>query len=71
MTITAACLGAMIGGALIWILETWVFNGTAPGIARDFVDWLAPLAGAFVFAWLERTHHFLGEHIRQEKSEPQ
>lgn len=50
--VTAACFGALIGGALIWALETWVFTGGVPGIGRDFIDWLAPVLGALVSGWL-------------------
>jgi len=48
--VTAACLGAVLGGALIWALETWVFTGgVVPDAWRSLVDWVAPLIGAALF----------------------
>jgi hypothetical protein len=50
-TWTAACVGALIGGGLIWVLEEYVFTGGTPGVLRDLIDWLAPLAGAALLGW--------------------
>lgn len=47
--LSAAGIGALIGGGLIWILEEYVFAGGTPGILRDFIDWLAPVLGGILF----------------------
>jgi hypothetical protein len=51
--VTAACLGALVGGALIWVLDVFVFTAGVPGVGEQFIDWVAPIAGAVLFAWLE------------------
>jgi hypothetical protein len=50
--LTAAYLGALIGGGIIWVLEEFVFSSGAPGIVSDLVDWLAPLLAALFLVWL-------------------
>jgi hypothetical protein len=47
-----AGLGALIGGAVIWALETYLFKGTLPGVLRDFIDWLVPVILALISGWL-------------------
>jgi len=58
--ITAACLGALLGGALIWALETWVFNTGAPGVIHQVVDWAAPLVGAAILGAAAAAHRLHG-----------
>jgi hypothetical protein len=48
----AATAGALLGGAIIWALEEYVFTNGAPGVLRDLIDWLAPLIAAAIGAWL-------------------
>jgi hypothetical protein len=50
--VSAAGLGALIAGALIWALQTWVFKGAVPGILSQLIDWLAPILGALIFGYL-------------------
>jgi hypothetical protein len=59
---TAACLGALIGGGVIWALESYVFTGGTPGILRDLIDWLAPVAGALIFGVLAGRGVLPGQH---------
>jgi hypothetical protein len=59
---TAAGLGALLGGGLIWALEEYVFAGGTPGILRDLIDWLAPLAGAAILGWLAARGKLPGQH---------
>jgi len=55
--ITAACVGAAIGGLIIWALQTYVFNGgDVPGALIPVIDIAAPLLGALVFGWLGQGH---------------
>jgi hypothetical protein len=63
---TAACVGALIGGGVIWLLESYVFQGPVqPGILRDLIDWLAPLAGAALLGWLYALGLLPGQHHGQ------
>lgn len=55
--VTAASLGALIGAALSWALDTYVFRGTTPGVVTQLVQWAAPILGALVFGWLAPHTH--------------
>jgi hypothetical protein len=50
--VSAATLGALIGAALSWALDTYVFTSGVPGVAEQLVEWIAPILGAIVFGWL-------------------
>jgi hypothetical protein len=50
--VTAATLGALLGGALTGLLERFVFSSGVPGILAEVIAWGAPLVGALVLGWL-------------------
>jgi hypothetical protein len=74
--VAGACIGATIGGLLIWVLEDYVFRGTAPGILRDLIDALAPLLGALLGGFVgyrsqhQGTHAGDGRHTAPEPPQP-
>jgi hypothetical protein len=74
--VAGACIGGLVGGLLIWVLEDYVFRGTAPGILRDFIDVIAPGLGALLGGWLgyrsqhQGTHAANGTHTAPERPQP-
>jgi hypothetical protein len=70
--LNAAYLGALIGGGIIWVLESFVFSGQTPGILSDLVDWLAPLLAALFLVWLASLGiaHHNGKHEGHEPPSP-
>jgi hypothetical protein len=52
----AGCIGAALGGLIIWILQTYAFTGDVPGGWQPVLDVIVPAFTAFVFAWLAPPH---------------
>jgi hypothetical protein len=55
--VTAASLGALLGGALTGLLERFVFHHGVPGIVAEVIAWAAPIVGAAVLGWLAPHTH--------------
>jgi hypothetical protein len=55
--VTAASLGALLGGALTGLLERFVFHHGVPGILAEIIAWAAPIVGAVILGWLAPHTH--------------
>jgi hypothetical protein len=52
LKVTAAGLGALLGGLLVALLERFVWRAGLPGTWREIIDAGAALLGALILGWL-------------------
>lgn len=51
--LSAACLGAALGGVLDWVLNTYVFpHGGVPGAFQPLLDIVVCAVACALFGWL-------------------
>jgi hypothetical protein len=55
--VSAAGLGVLIGAALSWALDTYVFRQGSPGWAKQAIEWVAPILGALLFGYIAPHTH--------------